>query len=183
MLPLEATIVDIHLDIHTKGPNEQEIYVEYVVDGVAYGRELKTDTAVSFEAGRGAHYAIGDKIPIFYDPQNPEIIASPRSMAVGVFFAAVALLGLVLVVIGLIVVVKNRRQYLVTREDYDQEGEALKASRIAQKQRKKQARSKRRKKYGKAATVLKVLLVAAAALIAASLLGHFFRGFIRGLTG
>ena len=64
MKPLEATIVDIDLDIHIKGPNEQKITVEYVVDGVVYNRKLETDTEISFAAGRGAHYSVGDKVEI-----------------------------------------------------------------------------------------------------------------------
>jgi hypothetical protein len=93
MQSLEATIVDIDLDIHIRGPDEQEIYIEYEVDGITYSRELKTDTAISFTAGSGAHYSVGDKIDIFYDPQNPEIIASPRSVCVGYFCLIFALFG------------------------------------------------------------------------------------------
>ena len=92
MISLEATIVDIDLDIHIKGPDEQKIFIEYEVNGIVYNRELKTDTAISFRAGRGAHYSVGEKVQIFYNPQNPEIIASPRSVSVGYFWLIFALL-------------------------------------------------------------------------------------------
>ena len=92
MESIEATIVDIDYRAHRRGPGEQKIYIEYVVDGVVYSRKLETDTTISFAAGRGAHYSIGDQVPIFYDPQNPEIIASPRSQLVGVFWLILALL-------------------------------------------------------------------------------------------
>ena len=182
MQSLEATIVDIDLDVHVKGPDEQEIYIEYEVDGITYSRELKTDTAISFAAGTGAHYSVGDKIQIFYDPQNPEIIAYPRSLCVGAFFAVVGLFGLALVVFALIVVLKTRRSFLVTEEEYDNEGRELKERKLAEKQQKKQQRVKRKKNHVKVRKILKILLTAIAALIVAVLLFHFFRGFIRGLT-
>ena len=107
MNPLEATVVDTDYDFHVKGPGEQEIYIEYVVDGVVYSRELKTDTIISFAAGTGAHYSIGDKIPIFYDPQNPGIIASSRSQSVGIFWLIFALLSLAVVLFALWQMIKS----------------------------------------------------------------------------
>ena len=192
MQSLEATIVDIDYDVHIKGPDEQEIYVEYVVDGVVYSRELETDTAISFAAGTGAHYSVGDRIPIFYDPQNPEIIASPRSQSVGIFWLVFALLSLSLVVFALWWMIKSRRKFLVTQEEYDQEGDEIKRGKSAEKQQKKQAKRERQKekqakrernkKNVKLRKFFKMLLIAIVAMIIACLLFHFFRGFIRGLT-
>lgn len=182
MKPLEATIVDIDYDIHVKAPDEQEIYIEYVVDGVVYSRKLETDTVISFAAGTGANYLIGDKIPIFYDPQNPEIIASPRSQSVGIFWLIFALLFLALVLFALLLVIKSRRNFLVTQEGYDKEGEELKKSKLAKKQQKKQDKFERKKNNFKARKILKIILISIVALIVAFLLFHFFRGFIRGLT-
>ena len=142
MNSLEATIVDIDLDVHVRGPDEQEIHIEYIVDGVVYNRELETDTAISFAAGTGAHYSVGDKIQIFYDPQNPEIIASPRSQSVGIFWLIFALLSLVLVLLALWWMIKSHRKFLVTQEEYDKEGEELKRSKLTEKQKKKQAKLK-----------------------------------------
>ena len=122
MKPLEAIIVDIDYDVHIKGPDKQEIYIEYKVDEIVYRRELETDTAISFAAGIGAHYSIGDTIPIFYDPQNPEIIASPRSQSIGVFCLIFALFSLALCLFALWWMIKSRRKYLVTQEEYDKEG-------------------------------------------------------------
>ena len=144
MNSLEATIVDIDLDVHVRGPDEQEIHIEYIVDGVVYNRELETDTAISFAAGTGAHYSVGDKIQIFYDPQNPEIIASPRSQSVGIFWLIFALLSLVLVLLALWWMIKSHRKFLVTQEEYDKEGEELKRSKLTEKQQKKQAKLKRK---------------------------------------
>lgn len=70
MNPTEATIIDIDWDMHIKGPDGQEIFIEYEIDGIRYSRELETDTKISFAAGSGAHYSIGDKVQIFYDPKT-----------------------------------------------------------------------------------------------------------------
>ena len=182
MQSLEATIVDIDLDIHVRGPNEQEIYIEYEVDGITYSRKLKTDTALSFTVGSGAHYSVGEKIPIFYDPQDPKIIASPRSQSVGIFWLIFALLSLALVLFVLWWVIKSRRKFLVTQEEYDKEGEELRRSKLAKKQQKKQDKLKRKKNSVKIRKILKIILISIVALIVAFLLFHFFRGFIRGLT-
>jgi hypothetical protein len=182
MKSLEATIVDIDLDIHVRGPNEQKIHIEYEVDGITYSRKLKTDTAICFTVGSGAHYSVGEKIPIFYDPQDPKIIASPRSQSVGIFWLIFALLSLALVLFVLWWVIKSRRKFLVTQEEYDKEGEELRRSKLAKKQQKKQDKLKRKKNSVKIRKILKIILISIVALIVAFLLFHFFRGFIRGLT-
>lgn len=182
MKSLEATIIDIDYVHHRRGPSEQEIYIEYVVDGIVYSRELKTDTAISFAAGRGAYYSVGDKVQIFYDPQNPEIIASPRSVVVGYFWLIFALLFLGIVLLSLWWMIKSRQKFLVTQDEYDKEGEELKKSKLAKKQQKKQDKLERKKNNFKARKILKIILISIVALIGAILLFHFFRGFVRGLT-
>ena len=187
MKPLEATIVDVDSHVRRKGLNWQEIYIEYAVDGIVYNRELKTDTAISFRAGTGAHYSVGEKVPIFYNPQNPEIIASPRSVSVGIFWLIFALFFLCFVLFALWYVIKRRHKFLVTQEEYDKEGEELRRSKLAKKQQKnritkKQDKFERKKNNFKARKILKIILISIVALIVAFLLFHFFRGFIRGLT-
>lgn len=181
MESLEATIVDIDHVHHRKGPSEQKIYIDYVVDGIVYSRELKTDTTISFAAGRGAHYSVGDKVQIFYDPQNPEVIASPRSVSVGFFWLIFALFFLGLVLFALWWMIKKRRKFLVTQEEYDKEGEELKRSKLAKKQQKKQDKAERKRNNVKVIKILKIILISVIVLIGAFLLYHFFRGFIRGI--
>ena len=181
MESLEATIVDIDHVHHRKGPCAQEIYIEYIVGGIVYSRELKTDTVISFAAGRGAHYSIGDKVQIFYDPQNPEVIASPRSVSVGYFWLTLALFSLGLVLFVLWWMIKSRRKFLVTQEEYDKEGEELKRSKVAKKQQKKQDKAERKRNNVKVKKILKIILISVIALIGTFLLYHFFRGFIRGI--
>ena len=182
MKPLEATIVDIDHVHHRRGPSEQKIYIDYVVDGIVYSRELKTDTTISFAAGRGAHYSVGDKVRIFYNPQNPKIIASPRSVSVGYFWLIFALFFLCLGLFALWYVIKRRHKFLVTQDEYDKEGEELKKSKLAKKQQKKQDKLGRKKNNFKARKILKIVLISIVALIGAILLFHIFRGFVRGLT-
>jgi len=182
MKSIEATIVDVDYHTRRKGLDWQEIYIEYEVDGIIYGRELETDTVISFRAGIGAHYSVGDKVPIFYNPQNPEIIASPRSVSVGIFWLIFALFFLGLVLFSLWWMIKSRQKFLVTQEEYDKEGEELKKSKLAKKQQKKQDKVERKKNNFKARKILKIILISIVALIVAFLLFHFFRGFIRGLT-
>ena len=185
MKPLDATIVDIDLDVNVRRPDEQKIYIEYEVDGRVYTRELKTDTAISFEAGTGARYSVGDKVPIFYDPLNPKVIASPRSMSVGYFYLLFALFSLSVVLFCLWCIIKKRRSFLVTREEYDKEGEELKKSRLAEKQRKKRLRAERKKKNVKARKsikkVLKSILIIIASIIGSFLLFVFFAGLLTAL--
>lgn len=182
MKSLEATIVDIDLDVHVRGPDEQEIYIEYEVDGIVYSRELETDTTISFAAGVGANYSVGDKIQIFYDPQNPEIIASPRSVGVGYFWLIFALLSLAVVLFALGWMIKSRCKFLVTQEEYDKEAEEHKKSKLAEKQQKKRANLERKRNNVKVRKILKIILIAVVALIVTFLHFHFIRGFIRGLT-
>lgn len=182
MKSIEATIVDVDYHTRRKGLDWQEIYIEYEVDGIIYGRELETDTVISFRAGSGAHYSVGEKVPIFYNPQNPEIIASPRSVSVGIFWLIFALLFLGIVLFALSWMLKSRHKYLVTQDEYDKEGEELKRSKSAEKQQKKQEKLKRKRNNVKVRKILKIILISIVALIGAFLLFHFFRGFIRGLT-
>ena len=119
---IEATIIDIDLDMHIRGPNEQEIYISYEVDGTVYERQLGTDTSVSFAAGIGAHYSVGDKVEIFYDPQNPEVIASPRSVVVGYFYMGIFALSLAGGGWLLFFLLKHKRKFLVTQAEYEKEG-------------------------------------------------------------
>ena len=152
MESLEATIVDVDYHTRHKGLDWQEIYIEYEVDGIVYNRKLKTDTAISFRAGSGAHYSVGEKVQIFYNPQNPEIIASPRSVSVGYFWLIFALFSLCLVLFALWYVIKRRHKFLVTQEEYDKEGEELRRSKLS----KKQDKLERKKNNVKIRKILKI---------------------------
>ena len=178
MESLEATIVDIDYKVHYKGPGEQEIYIEYVVDGIVYSRELETDTTISFAAGRGAHYSIGDKVKIFYDAQNPEIIASPRSVAVGYFWLIFALLFLILVLFVLFWTIKSRRKFLVTQAEYDREGDEIKRSKSAGKKQKAQMRAERKSRHPKIRKAGRTILIILGVLFGAFIIFLLFGLFL-----
>ena len=177
----EATVIDIVHHVRRKGVDWQEIYIEYVVDGIVYDGELETDTAISFRAGSGANYTVGDKVQIFYNPQNPEVIASPRSIGVGYFWLIFALFFLGLVLFALWWMIKSRREFLVTQEEYDKEREELERSKLAKKQQKKKDKAERKRNNVTVKKILKIILISVVALIGTFLLYHFFRGFIRGI--
>ena len=190
MESLEAIIVDIDLDIHLKGPDEQEIYIEYKVDGITYERKLETDTGISFAAGRGAHYSVGDKVQIFYDPDNPEIIASPRSIRVGYYWIAFGVIFFGLVVWALCWVLKHREKFLVTEEEYAEEGEEIKEARLERREEKKERRLERRQerktrrqnfreKHPLIIKIMRVILVVAAIPVAVFVLLLLFGIFLR----
>ncbi|MBQ8287962.1 MAG: DUF3592 domain-containing protein [Clostridia bacterium] len=170
MKTVEATIVDIDLDVRVRAPDVQIIYVSYKVDGTAFSRELETDTTFSFAAGVGAHYSVGDKVDIFYDPQNPEVIAFSRSVGVGYFYMGVSLIGLALGLFVLIYMLKHPREYLVTQDEYDKEKEALKRSKAARKKRKKARKKQKRKKNAKVRRIIKIVLIVLASLVGAFVL-------------
>ena len=174
MESLEATIVDVDHHVRRKGLNWQEIYIEYAVDGIVYSRELKTDTAISFRTGISAHYSVGDRVQIFYDPQNPEIIASPRSVSVGYFWLIFALFFLGLVLFALRWTIKTRRKFLVTQEEYDKEGEELKRRKMKEKQRKKQMKLERKNRHPKARKIGKIILIILGSLVGAFILYLLF---------
>ncbi len=190
MESLEATIVDIDLDINLKSPDEQEIYIEYTVDGITYERELETDTVISFAAGRGAHYSVGDKIQIFYDPDDPEIIASPRSILVGYFWLALEVIFCGFIAWVLWWMLKHREKFLVTEEEYAEEGEEIKEARLERRQEKRERRLERRQerknrrqnfreKHPFIIKIMRVILVVAAAPVAVFVLLLLFGIFLR----
>lgn len=181
METLEATIVDVDRVHHRKGPNEQEIYITYEVDGKTYSRELKTDTYISYSPGIGTHYKVGDKIDIFYDPQNPEVIASSRSVGVGYFYMAVGVFGLILGSYALIAMLKHRRKFMVTQAEYEKEKEKLKKSKLARKMQKKKLRAERKEKYAKARKIFKVVLIVLAVPVGGFILLLLFGILLRAL--
>ncbi len=133
----QATIIDIDLDISVRGPDVQEIYIAYEVDGVVYNRELSTDTGISFAAGTAADYSVGDTVDIFYNPHNPNQIAAPRSVNVGYGVTVLGFIFLAFVVVGFVAILKKRRSFLVTKEEYEKGRQARKNKKLLNKSGKK----------------------------------------------
>ncbi|MBQ4332340.1 MAG: DUF3592 domain-containing protein [Clostridia bacterium] len=137
MKSIEAIIVNIDLDVNVRSPDVQEIYITYEVDSIVYNRELSTDTKIAFAAGTGAHYSVGDKLNIFYNPQNPNEIATPRTVDVGYAFLAIGLIVFALAMVGIVFLLRNRRKFLVTEEEYENEKRKRKNSELLSKNGKK----------------------------------------------
>ena len=137
MLPIEAQIINIDLDLSVRGPNEQEIYITYEVDGIVYERELATDTLVSFAAGTEANYSVGDFVEIYYNPEDPNQIASSRSASVANTFMwlGIAFLGFMLFLLYLII--SGRKRFLITEEEYQREKRLMKKRKTIQQKGKK----------------------------------------------
>ena len=145
MKPIEATVVDVDWNYPRRGHPNQKIHITYEVDGATYSRKLGTDTKISFSSGTYAHYSVGDKIGIFYDPQDPGVIASPRSLGVGYVCMCGASVFLVFVLFLLLWVVKHHRRFLVTQQEYEKEKEKRKMSKAARKKQKKQKKQASRR--------------------------------------
>ena len=140
MSPLDATVVDVDLERSSRrGHDYYTVYITYEVDGTVYERELETDTYASASPGFGANYSVGDKVDIFYNPQDPNIIASPRSVTVGYFYIGVSFVGMAVISYALYCVIKNKHSYLITQKEYEKEKAELKKIRSAKKRTRKKA--------------------------------------------
>ncbi len=179
MKTTQATIIDIDIEHHRKGPHVQRIYITYKVDGVAYNRELDTDTKVSFEPGRGSHYSIGDKVEIFYDAENPEVIAFSRSVKVGYNYMIISFIGLALISFVLYFVLKHRRKFLITQEEYDKEKEKIKAAKRDKKKKKRKRKLERQKKYATLRKIGKIILIILGTVVGAFVLFLLFGAFLK----
>lgn len=181
MLPAKATVVDYDWVHHKRGPGEQEMYITYTVNGKVFERELETDTPVSFSAGRGAFYSVGDSIDILYDPENPAVIAVPRSMKVGYFWLAGSSLFFLFFCFLLIHMIKNAKTFLVTQDEYEKEGAEIKRVKAKAKAKKKQKRLARKEKHKKAGKVIKIVLIVFGAAVGLFLLFLLFGTLLRSL--
>ncbi len=132
MKSTEANIINIELS-YKKHTNVQNIDITYEIAGITYNRELGTDTTISSPAGYGTNYSVGDKVKIFYDPDNPEIIAVPQTVKVSAIFSIIGYVGLTIALYHLVRMLKNSRKYLITQEEYIKDKEELKKIREQRK--------------------------------------------------
>lgn len=81
MNSVEATVVDItgeHIK-SSRGRTGRWIQITYEVDGVIYLKEPRIIVERLFKTQEDFYYSVGDKLTIFYDPENPNEIAYPNS--------------------------------------------------------------------------------------------------------
>ena len=122
---------------------------------------------------------------IFYDPQNPEIIASPRSVVVGHFWLIFALFFLGLVLFTLWLMIRWRREYLVTQAEYDKEAEQQKRiraerkrSQLEEQKKRQQLKAERKSRHPKARKIGKIILIILGVLVGAFILFLLFGLFL-----
>lgn len=146
MVLTEATIFDIDLNVSSRS-SRQDIYITYDIDGITYNREYESDGVfLSGTAGFRAHYSVGDTLEIYYDPNNPEIIAAPRSSTIIFCFLIIGMFGFLGILYALVSLFKNYRNFQITNEEYEKEKEELRKIRKLNNQVGKKFQSMERKK-------------------------------------
>ena len=78
-IAVEATVVDVDLNVRRRLPDVWEVTVVYEVDGVEYHKELRLASIPLFEMINGTDYDVGDKIGIFYSADDHSDIVYPNS--------------------------------------------------------------------------------------------------------
>lgn len=79
MNSVDAKIVDI-TRIRSRDTNIKKwICVIYEVDGIMYKQEFKMIVDRLFQLRKDVNYSVGDRITIYYKPENPTKIAYPNS--------------------------------------------------------------------------------------------------------
>ena len=120
MKTIEATIVDINTNMNSRWQS-QEIYIVYSVDDFVYKKELNNANAISFTIWIGDEFTVGDKIEIFYNTENPEIIVAPFSFSIQYIALLIGLIGGIISVMFFIFMVKNSYKFrLGTKDKNDQ---------------------------------------------------------------
>ncbi len=121
MLTEDAVITDIETDYHIgkyRSGHTQDIQISCTVDGITYNRNLGTDTAFFGDAGKNTFFEVGDVIRIFYNPENPEQIATELSLKSSRRGLALFAGCLVFFTFVFILILKGRKNSRVTEEEY-----------------------------------------------------------------
>lgn len=110
MKECEATVTSIKTDINRYNiSNLKTVYVKYTINNVEYNQELSTNTGISF--GKiVTPMKIGNKIIIYYNPQNPTQISSKITQNTGLFIAIFGLVTFIFGLVLLIIIIKSRKQ-------------------------------------------------------------------------
>ncbi|MBQ7922121.1 MAG: DUF3592 domain-containing protein [Clostridia bacterium] len=116
MIEHYAVITDIAYDVGRKG-YIQDVFITYEVNGETYNRKLGTDTTISFAAGTYGNLQIGDKIPILYNPLDPNEIASERTSDVGRGIFIFSVCSLLFFTWILIIVIKGMRKQRIADQN------------------------------------------------------------------
>ena len=99
MNSVEARVVNITGE-HSKssrGRIVRWIHITYEVDGVIYSQEPRMIVRRLFNTQEDLYYSVGDKLIIFYNPNNPNEIAYPNSAEREMTYEFICLGAIVLV--------------------------------------------------------------------------------------
>lgn len=108
----EAVVTKTVRDYHRNNfMGLEDVYIVYTVGDTEYHRTLSTDTEISFSQVL-TNFDVGEKVTIYYKPENPGKIATPESNKNGLF-AAVS--GLIVFVFGLVLLINYIKKYKIEK--------------------------------------------------------------------
>lgn len=106
--PCEAVVTETVRDAHRNNfLGLEDVYIAYTVGDTQYHRALSTDTEISFSKVI-TNFDIGEKVTIYYKPENPGKIATPESNKNGLL---AAISGLIVFVFGLVLLINYIKKY------------------------------------------------------------------------
>lgn len=85
----------------------EDVYITYTVGDTEYNRMLSTDTKIVFSQVL-TNFDVGEKVTIYYKPENPAEIATPESSKNGLF---AAISGFIVFIFGLVLLINYIKKY------------------------------------------------------------------------
>ncbi len=122
MLTTEAHVTDVSTRTMGSRLMEWTIQVSYTVDGVTYSGELKVETGSFYVDDINA----GDTVEIMYNPSDPRVIATELSWKSSCISLIVPTLFFVMGFVALVIMLRRRKNFVITEDEYRREKEARK---------------------------------------------------------
>lgn len=85
----------------------EDVYITYTIGDTEYNRTLSTDTKIAFSQVL-TNFDVGEKVTIYYKPENPGKIATPESSKNGLL---AAISGFIVFVFGLVLLINYIKKY------------------------------------------------------------------------
>lgn len=100
--PCEAVVTKTIRDTHQNNfLGLEDVYITYTIGDTEYNRTLSTDTKIAFSQVL-TNFDVGEKVTIYYKPENPGKIATPESSKNGLL---AAISGFIVFVFGLVLLI------------------------------------------------------------------------------
>ena len=90
----------------------EDVYITYTIGDTEYNRTLSTDTKIAFSQVL-TNFDVGEKVTIYYKPENPGKIATPESSKNGLL---AAISGFIVFVFGLVLLINYIKKYKKEKE-------------------------------------------------------------------